>query len=121
MKAKFRDQIMADMCLFERVAALVLEEAEEAAVGRQDHRCVAVANGFAIGFHRAVEGEELGVLTKAVSLDLNRLTIALTAGLLGFTLRLGDDHGTGLLGVGADLLRFFLTRGAELLGLAFTL
>src|SRR5258706_16031266 len=41
------------------VAAVVAEEAEKLGVGRQHHGGVAIAERFAIGLHRAVEGEEL--------------------------------------------------------------
>src|SRR5882762_6917901 len=53
------------------------EESEETALRRQDKRCVAAVERFAIGLQRAIKGEELRILPKRVGVDLDRAAIAI--------------------------------------------
>ena len=52
-----------------QLAGKIAEEAEEFAVGRQDHGGVIAAEGFAIGLHGALEGEELDILAERLGED----------------------------------------------------
>src|SRR4029077_19447462 len=96
------------------VAAVIAEEAEELGVGRQHHGGVAIAERFAIGFHRAVEGEELRVLAEGVGIDLDRGRVAFAAGALRLVGGFGERHALFAVGARLDLERLLLALGAVL-------
>src|SRR5882762_2109294 len=81
------------------------EESEETALRRQDKRCVAAVERFAIGLQRAIKGEELRILPKRVGVDLDRAAIAIAPHPLGVALGFGQDHGALAFGIGPHILR----------------
>src|SRR5262245_34569802 len=69
------------------------EIAEELRIRPQQHARVVVLHAGFVGLHRAVEGEEVGVLAIGLGEDVVALAVALAADLLGFRGRLGKDDG----------------------------
>src|SRR5262249_4267053 len=97
-----------------------LEEAEEATLGVEDERGRAAVERVAVGLHRTIEGEELLVLPKGVCVDPDALCITIAPHSLAVPLRLGKDHGTFTVRVGADGLRRLGTLATVLRRLLFT-
>ena len=75
------------------------------------------AEGAAIGFHRAVERVELGVLLEGLRVDGRGLRVALALDLLGIAVRVGEDHLALALGVLTILVVLILPLPAIVLDL----
>ena len=65
------------------LAARIAEIAEEIAIGLEHHAGVVVPQAGLVGLHRAVEGEEVGIVAEGLGEDAVALGIALAADLLG--------------------------------------
>ena len=61
-----------------------------------------------VGLHGAVEGEEIRILAVGVGKDAVALGVALAADLLGLRIGFRHQHGHVAVGLGADLLAFWL-------------
>src|SRR5262249_22127640 len=105
-------------CVSTRLARRIAEVAEEIRIGPQQEARVGALEPVFISRHRAVEGEEIGILAVSLGEQAVALGIALAANLLGLRIGLGDDHGRLAVGIGADLLRLLAALGTEFGGLA---
>src|SRR6516165_6438141 len=104
-----------------RPARGVAEVAEEIRIGLEQHARVIGTQARFVGLHRAVEREELGVLSKGFRKNPVALRIALAADLLALRLRLGEKNSHVAIRLRADLLRLLGAFRPKLLCLALAL
>ena len=90
--------------------------AEEVASGLDHQHVTLAAEALPIGFLAAVEGEEFRILPECLGVDRRSLGITVTLDLLGFAVGLGDDDLALAIRIGAYLLGFGGTFGAQLVG-----
>src|SRR6266568_9009592 len=102
-------------------AAGLLQVLEELGVRVEHHQVALAAERRLVGLEAAVEGVELGILPIRSGIDRRRLGVAVALGLLRRPVRVGEDHLTLPIGVGADLLRLRRALRAQFVGDALAL
>src|SRR6185437_732566 len=100
-----------------RLAARTAEILEEFGVRTQQITRVVRLQAVLIGRHRAIEGEEVGILAIGFGEQTVALGVAGTADLLRRRIRFRDDHRALAIRLGADLLRLLAALGTEFRGL----
>src|SRR5439155_15650458 len=97
------------------------EISEEIGIRLQQIAGIVALQPVLIGRHRAIEGEEVGVLAIGLGKQAVTFAIALAAGLLGLGVGFRHDHGGFAIGAGADFLGLLAALSPELGGLALPL
>src|SRR4029077_1134454 len=90
------------------------EVAEEIRIRPKHKPRIAVLQALLVGLHGTVESEEVGIAVIRVGKDAIALAVALTAGLLGLGVGLGEQDGHVAVGPGPDLLALLASLGPEL-------
>src|SRR6266567_5591726 len=92
----------------------LLQVLEELGVRIEHHQVALAPERRLVGLEAAVERIELGILPICGGIDRRRLGVAVALGLLRRPVRVGKDHLTLPIGVGADLLGIRGARRAQL-------
>jgi hypothetical protein len=97
------------------------EIAEEIRLWANDHpRIAAFQSGF-IGLHRAIEGEEIGILAEALGENPVPFRIPFAAGLVGLAPRIAEQHDDVAIGLGFNGLLLLGAFGTKFVCLACAL
>src|SRR5690606_3606516 len=104
-----------------RRASRILHEAEEVGARINHHHVILARETRAIGLEATVEGVEVRALAVGVGVDRGCLRVALTHGLLGRTISLGDDDLALTIGIRTNALGLGGAQRTELVGHALAL